>query len=180
MAEITWVKTAEDSKTLRSYLNARGKYLIIGIILLGAVAYLVLSGTATARYYITVNELLADPSKVDANVRVAGAVDGSTIHFDPNTQRLSFEIVNIPSDAKLIREQGGLAEVLYQALLDPDQPRLRVVIENAEVPDLLQHEAQAIVEGRMGSDGVFVGNNLLLKCPTRYSDEAPAQVVSQE
>jgi cytochrome c-type biogenesis protein CcmE len=42
-------------------------------------------------------------------------------------------------------------------------------------PDLLRHEAQAIVTGRMGEDGVFYADELLLKCPTRYEEEIPLQ-----
>jgi cytochrome c-type biogenesis protein CcmE len=43
------------------------------------------------------------------------------------------------------------------------------------MPDLLRHEAQAIVTGRVGADGVFEADELLLKCPTRYEEEVPVQ-----
>jgi cytochrome c-type biogenesis protein CcmE len=43
----------------------------------------------------------------------------------------------------------------------------------------LKNEAQAIVEGYLDEDGIFRANNLMLKCPTRYSDEVPAQVAEQ-
>ncbi|NJL57955.1 cytochrome c maturation protein CcmE [bacterium] len=33
------------------------------------------------------------------------------------------------------------------------------------MPDLLQHEAQAILTGTLGDDGVFYATELLLKCP---------------
>jgi cytochrome c-type biogenesis protein CcmE len=54
---------------------------------------------------------------------------------------------------------------------------MRVVVrwENAEIPDLLQNEAQAIMTGKLDANGVFHANEVLLKCPTRYADEAPAQ-----
>ena len=38
------------------------------------------------------------------------------------------------------------------------------------MPDLLQHEAQAIMTGRLGDDGVFYADELLLKCPSRYEE----------
>jgi cytochrome c-type biogenesis protein CcmE len=42
-------------------------------------------------------------------------------------------------------------------------------------PDLLKNEAQAIVTGKVGADGVFYADELLLKCPTRYDQQLPAQ-----
>jgi cytochrome c-type biogenesis protein CcmE len=48
------------------------------------------------------------------------------------------------------------------------------------VDDLMQHEAQAIIEGAWQEDGVFYAHNradsLLLKCPTRYEEEFPEQI----
>jgi cytochrome c-type biogenesis protein CcmE len=47
------------------------------------------------------------------------------------------------------------------------------------MPDLLKDEAQAIVTGKLGADGVFVADELLLKCPSKYAADVPNQVVSQ-
>jgi len=40
---------------------------------------------------------------------------------------------------------------------------------------LLQNEAQAIVTGKLGDDGIFYADELLLKCPTRYDQQVPTQ-----
>src|SRR5262245_45659895 len=112
MSEITWEKTPETAKAASSFLGSRAKYLVIGIALLSVVAYLVITGTATARYYITVDELVSQDSNIGKNVRVAGAVDGSTIHFNPDTQTLTFTVVNIPNGNDEIRDGGGLEAVL--------------------------------------------------------------------
>ena len=72
-------------------------------------------------------------------------------------------------------EAGGLATVLHEAVNDPDAPRLEIVYEDVK-PDLLQHEAQAILRGQLGEDGRFYADELLLKCPTRYEEEIPDQV----
>jgi hypothetical protein len=50
--------------------------------------------------------------------------------------------------------------------------RLRVVAMNEPMPDLLQHEAQALVEGRALEGGVLETRpgGLYLKCPTRYEE----------
>jgi cytochrome c-type biogenesis protein CcmE len=80
----------------------------------------------------------------------------------------------VPGDPKAIEAAGGLARVLHDATLDPTLPRLEVVYEGVK-PDLLQNEAQAIMRGRLGADGRFVADDLLLKCPSRYDEEIPAQ-----
>ena len=42
-------------------------------------------------------------------------------------------------------------------------------------PDLLKDEAQAIMTGHLGADGVFHADELLLKCPTKYQEAVPQQ-----
>ena len=63
---------------------------------------------------------------------------------------------------------------MHQAVLDPSRARIKVVYVGPK-PDLLRNEAQAIMTGRMGQDGVFYAEELLLKCPTRYEEAVPAQ-----
>ena len=179
MTEATWEKNPANAQAARSFLNSRAKYLAIGMILLLGVGYLLVTGTATGRYYITVDELVLDASNQGKNVRVAGAVDGETIQFDPETSTLSFTVVNIPNDNGTIRDQGGLGNVLHNALQNPNSTRMHVEWDQGEWPDLLQHEAQAIMTGTLDENGVFHANEVLLKCPTRYSDDVPEQVVSQ-
>jgi cytochrome c-type biogenesis protein CcmE len=50
-----------------------------------------------------------------------------------------------------------------------------MVVYNGVKPDLLRNEAQAIMTGKIGSDGVFQANELLLKCPTKYEQAVPEQ-----
>ena len=40
---------------------------------------------------------------------------------------------------------------------------------------LLRNEAQAIMTGKLGADGVFQLDELLLKCPTKYEEAVPEQ-----
>ena len=101
-------------------------------------------------------------------------MDGDSIVYDPQTLTLTFAIVSVPADMDEIEQAGGLAEVLHRAVSDPAAARLQVVY-NGPRPDLLRHEAQAIVTGRLGDDGVFHADELLLKCPTRHEEEIPAQ-----
>ena len=155
--------------------GGRTKFLVGGLILLAAVAYLIISNIAgQGEYFMTVDELTSREDELAGrSIRVSGAVIGETIEFDGQT--LSFDIVHIPDSAATLTEEGGLAEVLHQAILNPDASRVTVVLYDEPMPDLLQHEAQAIVTGTIGEDGIFYADELLLKCPTRYEEAVPDQ-----
>jgi cytochrome c-type biogenesis protein CcmE len=152
------------------------KFVIGGILILGAVVFLIWSSTAaSAEYFLTIDELNAKGSGVvDKNLRVSGAVIGDSIQYDPQSLTLSFDVAHVPADNLAIESEGGLAEVLHQAVMDPSRSRLKVVYVGPK-PDLLRNEAQAIMTGHMGEDGVFYAEELLLKCPTRYEEAVPEQ-----
>ncbi len=156
---------------------SRTKFIIGALLIVAAIVYLIASSTqAAAQYYLTIDELMTKGDAVAGrDVKISGAVDGSTIEYDAQTLTLRFTIANVPADMNEIDREGGLAEVLHKAVNDPTATRLQVVYVGPK-PDLLRDEAQAIVTGQMGSDGVFQADELLLKCPTRYEEEVPAQV----
>jgi cytochrome c-type biogenesis protein CcmE len=57
-----------------------------------------------------------------------------------------------------------------------DQTRSRLSVNyTGPKPDLMRDEAQAIITGHLGGDGVFQADELLLKCPTKYEEAVPAQ-----
>jgi cytochrome c-type biogenesis protein CcmE len=152
------------------------KFVIGGILILGAVVFLIWTSTAaSAEYFLTIDEVNAKGSGViDKNLRVSGAVIGDSIQYDAQSLTLSFEVAHVPADNLAIETEGGLAEVLHQAVLDPSRARIKVVYVGPK-PDLLRNEAQAIMTGHMGQDGVFYAEELLLKCPTRYEEAVPEQ-----
>jgi cytochrome c-type biogenesis protein CcmE len=156
---------------------SRTKFIIGALLIVAAIVYLIASSTqAAAQYYLTIDELVAKGDAVAGrDVKISGAVDGKTIEYDAETLTLKFTIANVPADMKEIDREGGLAEVLHKAVNDPTATRLDVVYVGPK-PDLLRDEAQAIVTGQMGPDGVFHADELLLKCPTRYEEQVPAQV----
>jgi cytochrome c-type biogenesis protein CcmE len=87
---------------------------------------------------------------------------------------VTFTVVQVPGDPEEIERGGGLAAVLHDAVSNPNAPRLEVVYDDVK-PDLLQHEAQAIMRGQLEEDGRFYADEVLLKCPTRYEEEVPEQ-----
>jgi cytochrome c-type biogenesis protein CcmE len=152
------------------------KFVIGGLLILGAVVFLIWTSTAAnAEYFLTIDELNAKGSGiVDRNLRVSGAVIGDSIQYDAQNLSLSFEVAHVPGDNAELETEGGLAEALHQAVMDPARSRMRVVYVGPK-PDLLRNEAQAIMTGHLSADGIFYAEELLLKCPTRYEQAVPEQ-----
>lgn len=155
--------------------GGRTKFLVGGVLMLAAVVFLIVTNlTSQQEYFMTINELMSRQGELAGrNLRVSGVVIGDTIEYDGQT--LSFTVAHIPDSAAEIDDEGGLAEVLHQAVNEEGTARVQVVLYDQPMPDLLQHEAQAIVTGTLGDDGVFYADELLLKCPTRYEEAVPEQ-----
>jgi len=156
--------------------GGRLKFILGGVLILAAVVYLIASSTqANAQFFLTIHELLANQTdNLGKSLRISGAVVGDTIQYDSKTLTLSFIVADVPADNKTIDAQGGLAKVLHEAVIDPSRARIQIVY-NGPKPDLLRDEAQAIVTGQLGQDGVFHADELLLKCPTKYESAVPNQ-----
>jgi cytochrome c-type biogenesis protein CcmE len=139
--------------------GSRTKFLVGGLVILLAVGYLIVSSFgSSAQYFLTVAELRAKGADVIGDdVRISGVVNGDSIVYDAQSLRLEFDVVDSLDD---------LRDPLHVVYIGPK-------------PDLMQHEAQAIVEGAWQDDGVFYAHNradsLLLKCPTRYEEDYPEQ-----
>lgn len=167
----------EGSVSTQANSGGRIKFIVGGLLIVAAIIYLIVTSTqASAQYFLTVDEL-ADRkgSEIGRDVRVSGAVIGDTVAYDPETLTLKFTVAHVPGDNSEIDAQGGLGKVLYDAVNDPDRARIEVVYIGPK-PDLLRHEAQAIMTGELGEDGVFYADELLLKCPTKYEEVIPEQI----
>ena len=120
-------------------------FIIAGLAILGAVAYLVYANTqANAVYYLTVSELkncttAACPTQ---SVRVAGVVQAGSIVRDDQKQIVSF----------VMTEGGQSLPVVY----------------NGIVPDIFQPGITVVVEGHYTGHGPFQAQTLLTKCPSKF------------
>ncbi|MBT3338480.1 MAG: cytochrome c maturation protein CcmE [Anaerolineae bacterium] len=155
----------------------RSKFIIGGLLILAAVVYLIASSTqASAEYFMTIEEVQTQKSEITGkSLRISGAVIGDTIEYDPDTLTITFEVAHVTGDNNEIEENGGLAQALHDAVIDPDRSRL-VVNYTGPIPDLLKNEAQAIMTGQLAADGIFYADELLLKCPTKYEEALPEQI----
>lgn len=154
----------------------RSKFLVGGFLILAAVVYLIYSSTqSSSQYFLTIDELfLRGESSIGLPTKVTGAVLGETIDYDSDSLTLSFTVAHLPADNDILVEEGGLSVALNSAVNDSSRQRMQVVYYGV-MPDLLQHEAQAIMTGKLAEDGIFYADELLLKCPTRYEEAAPDQ-----
>jgi cytochrome c-type biogenesis protein CcmE len=167
MAQAAWEKPTSPELVLKP-TSGRWKFLVGGALILVAIGYLIVSGTLSgARYFITVEELLNNPNYAGQIVRISGAVLGDTIQFDEENLVMEFTISNIP------QEFENLAVALHESVNNPAAPRISVRVEGQPKPDLLQHEAQAILTGRLDENGTFIASELLLKCPSRFEEAGP-------
>lgn len=173
MTELAWEKPVQ-AEALSARPRSRLTFLAGGVVLLGVVIYLIFTATTSgAQYYITVEELVNNPDFVGQRVRVSGAVIGDTIQYDQRNLIIDFNIAHIPQRTQ------DLAYTLYLAANNPDSVQVPIHITNQVKPDLLEHEAQAILTGRLGEDGVFYATELLLKCPSRYEEASTDQVAGE-
>jgi cytochrome c-type biogenesis protein CcmE len=174
MTEATWEKPKHLTMPVTRVGSGRWKFLVGGVLILAAVTYLIISSTtAGARYFITVKELLNDSAYVNKTIRISGAVIGDTIQYDEKNLVIDFAIANIPAD------YTDLSKALYESVNDPKSIRVPVHIVGQVKPDLLKHEAQAILTGTLDKNGVFQATELLLKCPTKFQDANPGQTIVQ-
>lgn len=158
MANTTW--TNQGEAILQEGGNNRLKFIVGGLVLAAAIVFLVVNAmSGDTQLFKTVDEFYADQARLTGrDLRVSGYVLGDSIQFtqiDATTSRLEFDIVD--------------------NIQNPGQ-RLHIVAMNEPMPDLLQHEAQALIEGHADETGIFNVNpgGLLLKCPTRYEEMDPA------
>lgn len=155
MAETTW--TTEDA--LAPAKSNTLKFAVGGILIFVAIIYLITNALqGETQLFKTVDEFYAEQSRLTGrDLRVVGWVIGDSIEYtqiDATTSRLEFDIVED---------------------LDNPSQTLHIVALNEPIPDLLQHEAQALVLGQADGNGNFTAHEdgLQLKCPTRYEEVQP-------
>jgi len=135
---------------LGDMLLKRKKFLIGGIVVLAAIAYLGYMGfSGSATYYYTVSELIGQGSSVvDQNVRVNGQVLTGSVEQEAAGRILRFSIISTNGEETV--------PVVYQGV----------------VPDAFTEGNDVVIEGYLDSAGNFHAHTLLQKCPSKYTPEA--------
>ncbi|MFO7245355.1 MAG: cytochrome c maturation protein CcmE [Thermaerobacter sp.] len=132
-------------------MTLRTRLALVGGVVVLVVAYLMVSGFSAGKvYYHTVDEFAAQQDALEGQfVRVSGVVLPGTVDWQPTQVRLEFTLGSA---------EGGQAAV--------------PVVYDRVKPDLLADDVPVVVEGRMGADGVFHAERVLVKCPSKYEAAA--------
>ena len=111
------------------------------------------------QYFQDLEEFHASAGEmVGRSARVHGYVANESIERDLEGKRVVFHVQNDPPHA------GG-----------PVGQTLAVVYESLETPDLFKDGAEVVVEGQLELNRgarVFVADNLLAKCPSKFEAQA--------
>ena len=130
-------------------MNARVRFLIGGLLVIGSAGYLMASSIKeTGEYYVTPSELSTRVAR-DASLIETGIQMGAKV---------------VPGSIR--REAGG--RVLY--FTATDGATTFPVVYRGIVPDTFTDNADVVVSGRLGQDGVFRATTLLAKCASRYEN----------
>ncbi len=119
--------------------------IIIGIIIIiAALAFLIISSVKdSSLYYLTVSELKAQKNEIqNRGLRISGYVIPASIEWDAEKIQVRFTMTEGPDSLR--------------------------VVYNGVKPDQLADQQQLLAEGKLGADGIFYANKLLLKCPSKY------------
>jgi cytochrome c-type biogenesis protein CcmE len=125
---------------MKTYL----KFGAIMTVIVGALVWLAVGGVAdTKTYYKTIPELQQMGKQAqDHKLRVGGDVKPGSI----------------------VKSGTETAFVLHQGVTT-----LNVVYSGSDpLPDTFRDNAQALADGRLGSDGVFRANKIQAKCASKY------------
>jgi cytochrome c-type biogenesis protein CcmE len=134
------------------------KFVVGSVVIILTLAYLAYSGFKEGNaYYQTVSELYASRDQAyTRRLKVAGDVVPGSIQHDG-------KIINFVISQQ--DEKTKKLETLTVKYVGTDAP-----------PDTFVDRAQAVVEGQLGHDGIFVANKMQAKCASKYEKESAAGI----
>ncbi|MFH1468256.1 MAG: cytochrome c maturation protein CcmE [Pseudomonadota bacterium] len=126
--------------------RAQRRLMLAGALVVILVAFGVLASGALTRnlvpYHDPSSVLAAGPAAIGPTLRLGGQVAAGTLHFDEATHILTFSLTD-------------------------DHSTIPVETEGAP-PDMFREGIGALVEGKLGADGVFHGARILVKHSNEY------------
>jgi cytochrome c-type biogenesis protein CcmE len=142
-------------------MSSQAMKIAISVVVIGAAATYLLSDTLLAdpdalTYFHGADEVIAKPGEFRGKkIRMGGHVAKGSILQKTGTMEYQFEIKPVPGMAK------------HTDVLD----RTVTVRYTGVVPDTFKDDAECIVGGSVGPDGVFQATDLVAKCPSKYEAE---------
>jgi len=130
-------------------------------VLLGWYAATNLEEIGTFEYFQTLEEFRS--ADVGQAARVHGYVAVGSIERDMAARSIRFAVVQDPPHASA---PGAVVD------------SLRVVYGTLDAPDMFKDGAEVVVEGRMSADAVFLADNVMAKCPSKFEAKQAQQQAS--
>jgi cytochrome c-type biogenesis protein CcmE len=129
-------------------MQRRKRFIIGGLVIVGALLYIMYGGMQDAMIYFKLpSELKADEGSArDKFLRMGGMVVKGSLRIDAKNLSYNFEL----SDG------SASVPVFFKGI----------------PPDLFSEGKGAVVEGRMGTDGVFHATTIMAKHAEEYSPHA--------
>ena len=123
----------------------RVKLLIAFVVLVGALGYFAFQAFAGATvYYYTVGEINEiGPSPEGKTVRVSGKLEPDSFHRSTGSTLSEFRLTD-GTESLIAAHEGVLPDLFFN--------------EHSEI----------ILEGSYEPDGVFISENVIVKCPSKY------------
>ena len=77
----------------------------------------------------------------------------------------------------IYRDGNRTVEFAISDLIDQDHSsNKRTILYSGVVPDTFREEADVVLEGKIGSNGIFVAENMLAKCPSKYESQSYEEI----
>ena len=121
------------------------------IIVVCLLTLVVSSSQKMSMYYLTVTELEAkEIDFIDTHIKLAGKVVPQSIIKQDGNRTIEFQIW------EPIGEQPGQFSTK------------RTIRYSGVIPDTFRDEADVVLEGKTNTDGIFIAETMLAKCPSKY------------
>ncbi|MBO8125730.1 MAG: cytochrome c maturation protein CcmE [Firmicutes bacterium] len=133
-------------------ISRKGKVILgLGVVLAAILFLLYFGFSNSTAYYKTVAEVLAESEDLTNQfLRVSGYLVDE-IHWDAENVVLKFSLATSPDDTS-----GNYLPVVYHGIK----------------PNNFEPGNEAIIEGVLDDNGVFKADKLMVKCPSKYEENA--------
>ena len=130
----------------------RTRFLVVSAVIVLALGYMIYAAfPGNALYFLTVSEFNGNSEVQDGRLlRVSGKLVEGTFGREGNSIQSQFQITDNDGDSPGITLQASYTGVLPDLFFNP--------------------HSELILEGSYGANRVFHADNILVKCPSKYSD----------
>ncbi len=130
----------------------RTRFLVVSAVIVLALGYMIYAAfPGNALYFLTVSEFDSRSEVQDGRLlRVSGKLVEGTFGREGNSIQSQFQITDKDGDSPGITLQASYTGVLPDLFFNP--------------------YSELILEGSYGANRVFDADNILVKCPSKYSD----------